>query len=362
MLLMSEPTRRGLVALILAGGLCGSRAAAALDSAQVRGDGLRIEFDAQMRTRIVATLTGKDLVLGPFAPSETLQATTGECRDFALEHVAEEALADGFGPGRRVSVSGHCGLLRKTVLRRRLRRPSPLGASQREVRERRCLANRPAELDEQRLRLRRALQPPRAGVLVVSERLVREPARLGAAARRTGSAQENFQGMNASDYGGGTPVARRVAPRRRARGRAPRARAEAGVAARGVREDATRRPRPSRTSAARVELAPGETLRHRCARSSPCTAATTSQTLSRYRRLMVRAGRRRCRRRRRGAFEPIWCAWGYGREFTPEPGGGDVAGREAPRLRLGRPGRRLAGGRGRLDARPAQVSRAATRT
>ena len=197
--------RPRLVLLILAGGLCLSRDAAALDSAVVRGDGMRLEFDAHMRTRVVASLAGQDLVLGPFALSETLQATTGEYRDFALEHVSDEALADGFGPGRRVSVSGHCGLLRKTVS------VDVYDAHPRWA----LLSVRYTNEGASPIALRSwtnnayAFDAPDGS---------REPAfwsyQTGSYEKRpdwvlpleNGSAQENFLGMNASDYGGGTPV------------------------------------------------------------------------------------------------------------------------------------------------------------
>ena len=56
------------------------------------------------------------------------------------------------------------------------------------------------------------------------------------------------------------------------------------------------------------------------------------------------------------AFDPIWCAWGYGRGFTPDAGVRDAAGRQAARLRLGGAGRRLAGCARRLAAAGRQVS------
>ena len=36
------------------------------------------------------------------------------------------------------------------------------------------------------------------------------------------------------------------------------------------------------------------------------------------------------------AFDPIWCAWGYGRTFTPHAGFRDAAGRHAARIQMGR--------------------------
>ena len=40
-------------------------------SAVVQGDGIRLEFDGEMKTRVVAT-TGQETILGPFTDSETL--------------------------------------------------------------------------------------------------------------------------------------------------------------------------------------------------------------------------------------------------------------------------------------------------
>src|SRR4029078_8761970 len=50
----------------------------------VAGDGLRLEFDPQMRTRVIAELPA-EVPLGPFTYSETLLTKDGELRDFALQ-------------------------------------------------------------------------------------------------------------------------------------------------------------------------------------------------------------------------------------------------------------------------------------
>jgi hypothetical protein len=49
----------------------------ALSSAAVEGDGLRLEFDAHMRSRVVST-RGTGRVLGPFTESEVLVTSSGE--------------------------------------------------------------------------------------------------------------------------------------------------------------------------------------------------------------------------------------------------------------------------------------------
>ena len=48
-------------------------------AAAVQGDGIRLEFDAQMRSRVVAT-SGAETALGPFEESETLLTAAGDAR------------------------------------------------------------------------------------------------------------------------------------------------------------------------------------------------------------------------------------------------------------------------------------------
>ena len=55
-----------------------------LASVAADGDGLRLEFDAGMRSRVVDT-QGGGAALGPFTESETLLTASGELRNFRLE-------------------------------------------------------------------------------------------------------------------------------------------------------------------------------------------------------------------------------------------------------------------------------------
>ena len=158
--------------------------------------------------------------------------------------------------------------------------------------------------------------------------------RTGCCPLPTGFRQENFQGMNATDYGGGTPV---VDVWRRDVGLAvgpPRARAQerlpSGLSARLA--TAPRRSACARPSGGRSR--PGErltTLRTFVA----VHRGDHFQTLVAYRRLMLRQGIR-LPTSPPSAFEPIWCAWGYGRELHDGAGPGDAAARREARLRLGR--------------------------
>ncbi len=152
----------------------------------------------------------------------------------------------------------------------------------------------------------------RAGVLVLPERLAREPAGLGSAGP-AGYASRNFLGMNDSDYGGGTPL---VDVWRRDIGIAvghielvpkqvslPVQRQRSGKATLGL------------VAERHVTLAPGEstvTLRSFVA----VHRGDHFDSLRAYSEVMQAQGLKLAQAPKE-AFDPIWCAWGYGRTFTP---------------------------------------------
>src|SRR5207247_5978546 len=83
--------------------------------ARLEGKSIRLEFDASLRRRVVATLGGAETALGPFAASETLTVSGREIVDFALAGQQDERVQDALGSGRRWLLSGVAGRLRKTV-------------------------------------------------------------------------------------------------------------------------------------------------------------------------------------------------------------------------------------------------------
>ena len=83
-------------------------------AASVQGDGIRLEFDGQMQTRVVATGNG-DVALGPFTESESLLIAKGSIGGFALQQQATETVADALGEGRRTVLTGRAGALTKEV-------------------------------------------------------------------------------------------------------------------------------------------------------------------------------------------------------------------------------------------------------
>src|SRR5262245_17819768 len=80
----------------------------------VQGDGLRLEYDANMQSRVVAAGPAEQ-ALGPFMHSEPLLTATGALSEFALEDQHEDEVHDSLGDGVRVTLTGHAGQIAKIV-------------------------------------------------------------------------------------------------------------------------------------------------------------------------------------------------------------------------------------------------------
>jgi len=287
----------------------------------VGGKGLALEFDANLHSRVIAGSSG---ALGPFSASETVQTSAAEVSDFALADHTEEAVTDVLGTGRRHRLVGRGSGLEKTVeisVYDDFPQAAVLQTTYANV------GTTPVTIASwTQNRYAIAATNGAAGTATSAGTAIAEPAfwsyQSGSYEPRPdwvlplkkGFRQENFQGMNADDYGGGTPVADVW---RRDAGLAvghlelvpklvslPVARPERDVATLAVRQ-----------AVGRV-LAPGEklvTLR---------TFVTAHRgdyfsSLVLYRQIMLRQGVT-LPTAPADAFQPIWCAWGYGRDFTTE--------------------------------------------
>ncbi len=285
---------------------------AAAAAVTLQGRNIELEFDDRLHCRVVAIFDGGRVEIGPLSASETVLTAGGERSDFAFVDHTEQPFSDAFGNGRRHRLVGRGAGLEKTV-------------------EVVFYDDWPQVAVTQTTYSNTGAQPVVIGGWVQNRYTIaaageREPAfwsyQSGSYEKRPdwvlplkkGFRQENFQGMNADDYGGGTPV---VDVWRR----------DAGLAvghlelvpksvslpvARPTREQATL---GVRAAVART-LAPGEKL------TTLRTFAAVHrgdhfQSLVAYRKMMLKQGVRLATAPP-SAFEPIWCAWGYGREFTTE--------------------------------------------
>ncbi len=275
----------------------------------VEGNGIRIEFDKALHSRVIA---GK-VALGPFSASETIRAGGREIGDFAFEHEAREDVNDKLGKGRRWVLSGtSAGSLRKTVLATAYEDFPNLVVF--EVRY----------TNTGRADLRIEGWTNNRYWISAGETVHGVPFwsyQSGSYEKRpdwvlpltAGFKQGNYLGMNDTDYGGGTPVIDVWRP-------------DVGLGV-GHLELVPKlvslpvaMPDASRASVA-VEYRHPETLRPGATLKTFRTFAAVHEgdhfrTLTLYRRAMVKQGVT-FRPAPDSAFEPIWCAWGFGRTFTP---------------------------------------------
>lgn len=279
---------------------------------RVEGKNIRIEFNTAMHSRVVAVLGGHERVIGEFAPSESIRISGRQIEDFTLHKQTREPIRDRLGAGFRTTLTGTAPSLRKTV---KVTVYDQFPAM--------------AFFDVQYTNTGASDLPVNGWTnqhyLISSSTAGVPPAfwsyQSGSYEKRpdwvlplkVGFKQENFLGMNASDYGGGTPVID-VWSR------------DVGLAV-GHVELAPKlvslpvaQPGPDRASVG-VEFKHDEVLKPGATLKTFRTFAGVHQgdyfaTLRAYRAVMVAQGVR-FDASPESAFGPIWCAWGYGRKIKP---------------------------------------------
>jgi alpha-galactosidase len=280
---------------------------------QIQSRDLRVEFDQQLHSRVVARPGGKDVVLGPFVASETIRGPERVWKDFAVESTRHDHVTDSFGSGERLSLTGKSGVLSKTVSVTIYDEFPTLAIFDVEYKN-----LGPAKL--------RILSWTNNNYTIDAAPAGGQPAfwsyQSGSYEKRpdwvlplhSGFAQQNFQGMNASDYGGGTPIAdvwRRdvgigvghLDPRPRLVSlpvSMPDSR-QARLAVRFNKEETMQPGEELNTLRTFVTVHPGDYFR----------------TLVTYRRFMQKQGFQMASAPD-SAFGAIWCAWGYGRTMQPK--------------------------------------------
>ena len=268
---------------------------------------MRLEFDQQMRSRITALFDQREIAIGELTAAEILTLASGETLEFRL---TASKLDEPKAGERRLTLEGTTGAIEKTVAI--------------------TVSDEEPAVAVFRVSYRNSGDNPVA-IKGWTNNHYRIDAGQGAAPAfwsfqpgsyekrpdwvlpvAAGFEQRNYLGMNATDYGGGTPV---VDVWRR----------DVGLAVGHLEVVPKLVSLPvsvtnshaeiSVENATDISLAPGETLE---------TAETFVSvhrgdfynTLRRYRRLMEKRGIQTQTAPER-AFLPYWCAWGFGRDFKP---------------------------------------------
>jgi len=314
--------RAATLAMMLSSGLHAGAAASSHEKTQIEGANLRIEFDHNLRSRVIARFDNKDTAMGPFTASESVAAADKAWTEFSLLSTKHERITDAVGVGERLIVTGKSGTLTKVVTVTMYDEFPAMaffdvqyantGKAKLALKS---WTNNAYTLDAQRSNERSVNAESRGAPAFWSYQS-------GSYEKRPNwivplhakFLQENFLGMNASDYGGGTPI---VDVWRR----------DVGIAVGHVEL----RPRlvslpVSMPDAAHAKLAvrfrhaislePGESL-HTLRTFVAVHQGDYFRTLANYRRFMMKQGFQMAAPPN-DAFGAIWCAWGYGRSVKPQ--------------------------------------------
>jgi len=307
----------GVASPALAGMDSQAGSALATSGASIGDDALRLEFDSHMRSRAWHVQgSGKpSIALTAWAETEYLLLADGSrAEHFQLRHHEREHVHDQHGNGTRLTLSGVSRQIEKTV-RIELHERYPGFAFYRL--SYRNLSLQPLVLagwrtcDVQLVERAQERAEPQFWSYCGS---THEDRRDWVQPVKAGFSQENYMGMTASDYGGGTPI---VDVWRR----------DCGIAVghlervpRLLSLPVSRTGHGAKLSIAgalkRTSLAPGESF------NPPETFIATHtgdyfRTLDAYRRIMAERGLVSAHPPQ-AAYEPIWCAWGYERTCTPK--------------------------------------------
>ena len=301
-----------LLVVVLAVWLVSAASPSRSRRARVDGRNIRIEFNSDLQSRVVAKFGGREIALGDFSPSETVTVGGSEIRDFALHDVKRGRIKDDLGAGQRVTLTGTAPSLKKTVAVTTYDDFPQMAVFEVQYTN---TGNSNLTVDGW----------TNQDYSISAGQGKGEPAfwsyQSGSYEKRpdwvlplkAGFTQENYLGMNATDYGGGTPV---VDVWRRDVGIAV---GHLELSPKLVSLPVAMPDQDHATVAVHFQvnkkLKPGESIK------TFRTFVAVHQgdyfrSLRDYRRAMLKEGVQ-FKPSPDDAFGPIWCAWGFGRTFTP---------------------------------------------
>jgi alpha-galactosidase len=275
---------------------------------QIQSSVLRIEFDRNLNTRVVALFGPSPKPVTPFSASETVAGIGRSWSDFALTSSHREAVTDAFGAGERLALTGQSGDLRKSISVTLYADFPSLAIFDVEYSNTGTAAlSIRSWTNHQYSLISLPTAPGPAFWSYQSGSYEKRPDWV--LPLRPGFRQENYLGMNASDYGGGTPI---VDVWRKDIGLAV-GHVEPGprLISLPVSMPDARHARMAVRSHKDRTLEPGESF-HTLRTFVSVHQGDYFRTLTEYRRLMMRQGFQMASAPD-SAFGPIWCAWGYGR-------------------------------------------------
>jgi alpha-galactosidase len=304
--------RRGLLSVlagtILLPDLVCAHAAPALAVATAGDHVLSLVFDARLYTRLVARLSGAEVVLSDFSPTDYVTLKEGRSIDtFHFVRRTTEPIDDVHGKGTRFTIVGRSaeGLEKSVILTFYDLYP---GFAVQQVTYRNTGNQR---LDITGWTNGSHLLKAGGGGFWSWSGSSHEDRRDWVQPVKAGFRQPNFMGMNASDYGSGTPIVDVW-------------RADVGIAVGHIE------PAPKLVSLPLIAMPAGAAIAVQMDHPTTLTPGDSLKTLETfvtvhrrdyfatldtYRKLMSERGLS-SPQPPSGSYEGIWCAWGYDRKFT----------------------------------------------
>lgn len=274
---------------------------------------IALAFDAQTKTQITALFGGKSVIVGPFALSESIVVNGKRLEQFNIVQHRASSISDARGPGRRLTIIAEAADIEKEETADAFPAfPAMLFLNVRYTNR----GNRSVSVASWRNQAHTIQAGPLKNPVAFwsLESGSYEPRPDWVVPLKPGFHQQNYLGMNADDYGGGTPVIDVWRP-------------DVGIAVGHdeltpelVSEPVVMPSAQSATIAVDYQhqqsLHPGESFKT----FETFVAVHTGDyfnVLQEYRRLMIAKGVR-FENAPADGFQPIWCAWGFGRNFQPE--------------------------------------------
>ncbi|MCB0286580.1 MAG: alpha-galactosidase [Calditrichaeota bacterium] len=280
-------------------------------SKTVAGKVIEITFNDQLHSRVAANLPTGRVEFGEFAPSEYLIIAGNSLTDFKYANKQVQQLSDKIGSGQQVVFTGTAENLQKNVAIS-LYDDFPGMAVYQVTYTNTGTAD--IVIDgwvNNRYQLQNATQNVGEAPFWSYQSGSYESRDDWVKPLSPGFEQKNYMGMNASDYGGGTPVSD-VWSRSGGLAVGHVELAPKLVSLPVSMSDEHAEIRVSQEKS--VTLKPGETFET----LRTFVAAHSSdyfEALANYREFMIRSGIE-FRETPASSYDPVWCAWGYERDFT----------------------------------------------
>lgn len=283
------------------------------NQARIEGDSLVIEFNQSMQSRILKSSGDGESSLGDFRDSERLLLPEGNSMAFSLEKVKKEEFSGENGSGEKTILEGTAPGVTKSVVISRYQDFPDLAVFEVTYTN---TGEEPVEIlgwENNAYNLSAPTDPsadkPAFWAYQAASHRDRRDWVLPLA---PGYSEENYLGMNASDYGGGTPVT--DVWNRSAGVAVGHVEMVPKLVSLPVESDENENVKLGVVYKNQSTIEPGASL------STMRTFVSLHSgdfftALEQYRNFMIRQGIT-FDPYPDSAYEPIWCAWGYGRDFT----------------------------------------------